>query len=71
MNKLSRAAYIMAQTVNALAEIEGMKAANSQAAAKGKPEPYDELHFQQVAVRNQIEPGNVVDYLMGGKCRQK
>lgn len=63
MDKQARVAYIMAQTVCALAEIEGMKAANRQAKNEGDHEPYGELEFQQVPVRNGIDPNNVVEYL--------
>lgn len=65
MDKQARVAYIMAQTVCAMAEIEGMKAANREARNGGKPEPYGELEFQQVPVRNQIDHNNVIEYLGG------
>ena len=51
MTNAQGAAYVMAQAVAALAEIEGMKAENQAREDQGKSQAYDEAAFVAVPTR--------------------
>lgn len=48
MNKDQAAAYVFAQSVAALAEIEGMKAANAERMSRGEALAYNEAAFFKI-----------------------
>lgn len=65
MNLEAKIAFVHAQTICALAKIEGMKAANLEfvrAELEG-PLPYGELDFQDVSGEFQIAWNSVLEYL--------
>ena len=49
MTDEQKAAYVMAQSVGAMAEIEMMKAANTERLAQGMALAYDESAFSKVS----------------------
>ena len=63
MDHASRIAFINAQVVCALAEIEGMKAENKERERNGLALAYGEKDFQDVQLRFMISHNAVIDYL--------
>lgn len=66
MTNGQRAAYVFAQTVCALAEIEGMKAENMQRQFKGEAMAYDEAAFVGVIDKYGIHHNGVIECFCGG-----
>ena len=63
MSPVERAAYIFAQAVCALAEIEGMKAANAERAITHNDAPvFGKAHFDAVANKYGIHHNAVIGY---------
>jgi hypothetical protein len=62
MTSEQKAAYIYSQTVCALAEIEGMKAANEQKAYDGFGPTYREKDFMAMIVKWGISPKTVSEF---------
>lgn len=60
MSPVERAAYIFAQAVCALAEIEGMKAENADRAAKGYAQAYPEKAFFDIPEKHGIHHNAVI-----------
>jgi hypothetical protein len=59
MTKEQAAAFVQAQTVCALAEIEAMKAENRHRATQGYSDAYGEEEFLAVPARHQITRNQV------------
>lgn len=66
MDQAARCAFIHAQTVCAMAEIEGMRAANSIAMWNLTNPPYKKEDFEAVPVRYGIDHNSVIQYLRDG-----
>lgn len=64
MTKDEAVAYINAQTVCALAAIEGMKVTNAEREANGYAHAYDEEAFAQVPVTYGIHHNAVIQLFM-------
>jgi len=63
MDQAARVAFVMAQTVCAMAELEAMKAANAQ---HPNDQPYTEDAFRAVPDNFQIGWNSVIGYLREG-----
>jgi hypothetical protein len=66
MDHAARVAFVQAQTVCALAEIEGMKAENQHRLSLGHSIAYDHAAFMAVPDTYQIGWNTVIDYLRDG-----
>lgn len=67
MDQAARVAFIQAQVVCALAEIEGMKAENAHyALCNGGAVKYGEEAFNSVPVRYGLDHNSVILYLRDG-----
>lgn len=66
MNTDQRIAYINAQVVCAMAEIEGMKAANTERERNGYSLAYGEEAFYAVPEKFGLTHNQVLEYLKGG-----
>lgn len=62
MNEEQKAAFIQAQSVCALAEIESMKAANRSRQARGLSDAYGEAEFLAVPDNHQIGWNSVIAF---------
>lgn len=60
MTPEQKAAYVMAQSVSAMATIEGMKAANREREARGHVLAYGEDAFNGVIDQYGLSPGAVM-----------
>lgn len=68
MDLAERVAFVQTQTVCAIAEIEGMKAANEWARQdKRYTQPYTEADFRAVPDRYQLGWNDVLTYLSDGR----
>jgi hypothetical protein len=67
MNTAEAIAYIQAQTICALAEIEGMKAANAHRLSLGMTIAYDENAFFDVPNKYGIHHNAVLELLQSAK----
>lgn len=65
MDQAARVAFIQAQTVCALAEIEGMKAENWERHLNGLALAYGVEDFLKVPERYGISHNQVIEYLRG------
>lgn len=63
MGSAARIAFIQAQTVCALARIEGMKAQNAMRARRGESPAFTLEQFDAVPVEFGISWNQVIDYL--------
>lgn len=66
MDQAARIAYVQAQTICALAEIEGMRAANAIAMWNLQPPPHDKAAFDEVPGKYQLHHNQVVSFLAYG-----
>lgn len=66
MDHAARVAFVQAQTVCAMAEIEAMKAANRQREIVDASPAYTEDDFRNVPGRFQISWNTVIEYLREG-----
>lgn len=66
MDHVAKVAFIQAQTVCAMAEIEAMKAANRVRQDQGYSDAYGEDDFRQVPDNFGIGHNAVIEYLRGG-----
>ena len=55
--QMRQVAYVMAQTVAAMARLEGMKALNAERASHGQSAAYTEADFEQIATEDQFLKG--------------
>ncbi len=60
MTREQAAAYVYAQAVCALAEVEAMKIANMECHWKGQTPPFGEQQFRDVILRNGIHHNAVI-----------
>lgn len=65
MTDEQKAAYVVAQSICALAEIEGMKAENQQRMHRGESLAYVEQQFVDVIGRNCISHNQVLSLFHG------
>jgi len=65
MNKAQGAAYINAQAVSALCELESMKAANRLANTQEQCAPYTEVDFLNIPNRFGIHHNAVLTFFQG------
>jgi hypothetical protein len=65
MTPEQQAAFIMAQSACAMAEIAGMQAENQHRAANGDPLMYREDAFNAVILRNGIGHNDVLGFFRG------
>jgi len=66
VDQAARCAFIYTQTVCAMAEIEGMRAANSIALWNLQPAPYNKEAFDEIPARYGIDHNSVISYLRDG-----
>lgn len=66
MNEAQRAAFVMAQAVEAMAQILGMHADNERARFDGGPPVYQLPAFQQVAAERGLDHNSIISYLLQG-----
>lgn len=62
MTPEQKAAYIYAQSVSALAEIQGMIAENQNRERRGYSQAYDEQAFAEVPARWGIHSNQIIDF---------
>jgi len=62
MDREQKIAFIQAMTISALAEIEGMKAANLERINQGYALAYDEKSFMEVPVKFGITHNHVIEF---------
>ena len=66
MTHEQKAAYVFAQSVCALAEIEGMRAENARQACCNEPPAYGQEDFDAVIEEYDISHFGVVKFFQGG-----